>query len=112
MAYSDNETNVQEIKNAIDIFNKERGWNKHHSPRDLAISICLESAELLELFQWSDSDSVDSGELKSRIQEELADVLIYCVCMSNATGIDIADAVYKKLRNNAEKYPKKRPKTF
>lgn len=105
MAYSDEETSVQELKDIINIFNKERGWDKHHNPRDLAISISLEAAELLELFQWSNSNV--SRKLNCRIQEELADVLIYCVCMANATGIDIIKSIHKKMQLNAKKYPPK-----
>jgi dCTP diphosphatase len=86
----------------------ERGWHRYHKPKDLAISIAIESAELLELFQWR-PDSLDGGrmneDLRSRIGEELADVIIYCTCMANALDIDLSKALVDKIQKNRRKYP-------
>ena len=79
---------TEETINEILKFRDERDWKQFHNPKDLAISISLEAAELLEAFQWSGPDV--SGEAKKdKIKEELADVLIYCVHMADACNLDI-----------------------
>ena len=70
----------------------------------LAISISLEAAELLEVFQWSGTDVSNEGK-QEKIKEELADVLNYCVLMADACGLDIDEIVQEKIKVNNEKYP-------
>lgn len=87
-------------------FRDARNWKQFHNPKDLAISISLEAAELLEVFQWSGSDtSVDTEKKNAKVREELADVLIYCALMANDLSLDISDIVMEKLRVNDSKYP-------
>lgn len=94
----------EETINQILKFRDDRDWKQFHNPKDLAISILLEAAELLESFQWSGSDV--SGEVKKdKIKEELADVLIYCVHMADACDLDLDQIVQDKLKKNNEKYP-------
>mgnify|MGYP000019619817 FL=1 len=85
-------------------FRDERSWKQFHNPKDLAISISLEAAELLEVFQWSAED-VWCGEKKDKIREELADVLNYCILMADTCGLDMDEIIQEKVRKNAEKYP-------
>ena len=85
-------------------FRDERDWEQFHNPKDLAISISLEAAELLEAFQWSGTDLVAENK-HAHIAEELADVTIYCIYLANAIGVDLADAVSAKIDANAQKYP-------
>ena len=85
-------------------FRDERNWNQFHNPKDLAISICLEAAELLETFQWSGADT-QCDEKKDKIREELADVLNYCILMADACGLDMDEIVQDKIKKNAQKYP-------
>lgn len=85
-------------------FRDERNWKQFHNPKDLAISICLESAELLETFQWSGADT-QCDEKKDKIREELADVLNYCILMADACGLDMDEIVQDKIKKNAQKYP-------
>ena len=85
-------------------FRDDRDWNQFHTPKDLAISISLESAELLEVFQWSGTD-VNCEEKKDKIAEELADVINYCVLMADACGLDLDEIVQKKIELNNLKYP-------
>lgn len=85
-------------------FREERDWEQFHNSKDLAISISLEAAELLENFQWSGTD-LEALDKKSKIQDELADVLIYCIYLANQQGIDITEAITNKIDSNAEKYP-------
>ena len=85
-------------------FRHERDWEQFHNPKDLAISLNLEAAELLECFQWSGSDTSADGR-EQRLREELADVLIYSIYMADAIGADIPQIIDEKLRLNAAKYP-------
>ena len=85
-------------------FRDDRDWKQFHNPKDLAISISLEAAELLEVFQWSGSDITIEGK-EDKIREELADVINYCVLMADACNLDIDEIVQKKIRRNDEKYP-------
>lgn len=85
-------------------FRDERNWKQFHNPKDLALSICLEAAELLEVFQWSAED-VRCEEKKDKIREELADVLNYCILMADICGLDMDEIIQEKVRKNAKKYP-------
>ena len=85
-------------------FRDDRDWKQFHNPKDLAISISLEAAELLEVFQWSGTD-VSNEAKQEKIKEELADVLNYCVLMADACGLDIDEIVQEKIKVNNEKYP-------
>lgn len=95
---------TQETINKILQFRDERDWRQFHNPKDLAISISLEAAELLEVFQWSAED-VKCTEKMDKIREELADVINYCVLMADACSLDIDEIVQAKIKRNNEKYP-------
>lgn len=95
---------TQETINQILKFRDDRDWKQFHNPKDLAISISLEAAELLEVFQWSGSDISDEGK-KEKIKEELADVVNYCVLMADVCELDLDEIVQEKIRVNNEKYP-------
>ena len=82
----------------------DRNWRQFHNPKDLAISVSLEAAELLEVFQWSAVDLV-CEEKKDKIKEELADVLNYCILMADACGLDLDEIIQAKVKRNCEKYP-------
>ena len=85
-------------------FRDDRDWKQFHNPKGLAISISLEAAELLEVFQWSGTVVSNEGK-QEKIKEELADVLNYCVLMADACGLDIDEIVQEKIKINNEKYP-------
>ena len=87
-------------------FRDDRDWKKFHSPKDLAISICLEASELLEIFQWSGEDVYCESKLQE-IKEELADILIYCVHMADLCQLDVDEIIKDKLNINEKKYPVK-----
>ena len=95
---------TQETIDKILKFRDDRDWKQFHNPKDLAISISLEAAELLEVFQWSGSDIICLDK-KDKIAEELADVVNYCVLMADACGLDLDEIVQKKIAVNNEKYP-------
>ncbi len=85
-------------------FRDDRNWRQFHNPKDLALSISLEAAELLEVFQWSGTDTVCESK-KEKIKEELADVLNYCILMADVCGLDMDEIVQEKIKRNSEKYP-------
>ena len=95
---------TQETMRAIDRFRDERRWRQFHNPKDLAISISLEAAELLELFQWKTNEEV-VGRKDEALKEELADVLIYAAMLAEDLGFDLDAIVLEKLQKNAAKYP-------
>lgn len=85
-------------------FRDDRDWKQFHNPKDLAISICLEAAELLEVFQWSAEDT-RCEKKADKIREELADVVNYCILMADACGLNLDEIVREKIKQNNEKYP-------
>ena len=95
----------QELIEKILKFRDERNWDQFHNPKDLAISISLEAAELLEVFQWSGKDLEKSDKLED-LKEELADVLIYSILLSEKLNLDISEIIEQKLLKNGEKYNK------
>ena len=94
----------QETVDMILKFRDDRNWKQFHNPKDLAISISLEAAELLEVFQWSGAD-LECRDKLDKIKEELADVINYAVLMADACGLDLDEIVREKVRRNEEKYP-------
>ena len=95
---------TQETINEVLKFRDDRDWKQFHNPKDLAISISLEAAELLEVFQWSAADVVCEEKL-DKIREEFADVVNYCILMADACGLDLDEIVREKVKRNSEKYP-------
>ncbi|KIH70674.1 MazG-like family protein [Salinicoccus roseus] len=96
---------MDELIKEINKFRDERNWRQYHNPKDLSLSLSLEASELLENFQWL---SAEEGAEKNRqnIEEELADVFIYGLMMADDLGIDMEEAILRKLEKNREKYPK------
>lgn len=99
----------EETINKILKFRDDRDWKQFHNPKDLAISISLEAAELLEVFQWSGSDVSNEGK-QDKIKEELADVVNYCVLMADACELDLDEIVQEKIKINERKYPVEKAK--
>lgn len=95
---------TQETINQVLKFRDDRNWKQFHNPKDLAISISLEAVELLEIFQWSGTDTV-CVQKEDKIREELADVLNYCILMADTCGLDLDEIIQDKVKKNNEKYP-------
>jgi dCTP diphosphatase len=95
---------IKDLTEKIISFRDERDWEQFHTPENLAKSINIEAAELLECFQWG--GDFDSEEAK----EELADVIIYCLLMSEALGADFEKIVEEKIKKNDKKYPVEKAK--
>lgn len=102
---SDAETTIQDLRDEVNRFNDDRDWHPFHTPKNVVASIVIEAAELLENFQWT--DQAPSGQ-SSQLVEELADVVIYCLTLSNTLGIDLSQAIRQKLARNEVKYPVER----
>ena len=95
---------TQDTVNEILKFRDDRNWKQFHNPKDLAISISLEAAELLEVFQWSAGDLACKNK-EDKIREELADILNYCILMADTCGLDMNEIILDKVKRNSEKYP-------
>ena len=95
----------QETINRIRKFTEDRDWDQFHSPANIANSIVIEAAELLECFQWDDNE-YDIGH----VREELADVIVYCQNMLDKLGLDADEIVNMKMAQNEEKYPVEKAK--
>ena len=101
---------MNEIKNLtekIKKFRDERDWMQFHDHKNMAISIILEASELLEHFQWKTKDEVEEyvkGH-KLQVEEEIADVALYLFELADNLGVDLSEAMEKKLEKNSAKYP-------
>jgi NTP pyrophosphatase (non-canonical NTP hydrolase) len=105
---------MDDLVKAVLAFRDQRDWKQFHNPKDLAISIALEAAELLEHFQWKTASDVaefvTAEENRRCVGEEMADVLILLISLADAMGLDLLEAARTKLRENARKYPVDRAK--
>jgi NTP pyrophosphatase (non-canonical NTP hydrolase) len=107
---NDSAATIESLRQMMRDFVAERQWQKYHTPRNLAASISIEAAELLEHFQWlTDQEAAEKAskddKFRHEVGEELADVLMYCMSMANALQIDIAATVSAKMQRNKTKYP-------
>ncbi len=109
---SDADTTVETLRESTRAFVAEREWEKFHTPKNLAMSLAIEAAELMEHFQWLEpAESHATANVpatKAAIADELADVLCYALSLANVLQIDVSNAVLGKLEKNALKYPAER----
>lgn len=99
--------NLEDLKQRLRVFAAERDWDQFHSPKNLAMALSVEVAELVEQFQWlteQESRHPDAAR-RRRIEDELADVLIYLVRIADRLEVDLLAAATRKLEHNAAKYP-------
>lgn len=101
------ETDPKKLTKRILDFRDERDWKQFHNPKDLSLSLTLEAAELLEHFQWRNGKELEEyvEKNKDEIGEELADVLYWVLLMSHDLGIDVFEALDRKMEKNGKKYP-------
>lgn len=104
---NDFNTPIQTLKDRHEKFVQERGWTEFNNPKNLAMSISIEAAEILEIFQWltlEESEDLKNGHKKfEHLQEEMADVLIYMMAMANRLNIDLTTAVINKMKKNEKR---------
>lgn len=105
----DDTTTLSDLKNLVEGFVDQRNWAQFHSPKNLSMALAVEASELMDLFKWhTEIESVEAmkqASTKDAAVEEMADVVIYCVAFANRNGIDIAQAVTRKVSSNRRKYP-------
>ncbi|MEP6943379.1 MAG: nucleotide pyrophosphohydrolase [Betaproteobacteria bacterium] len=100
-------TELDQLRDALRAFAAARDWDPFHSPKNLAMALSVEAAELLEVFQWmTEADSCNlEPTAKAAVSEEIADVLLYVILLSDKLGIDPLVAAERKMVANAQKYP-------
>jgi dCTP diphosphatase len=98
---------LEDLKERIRHFADERDWDQFHTPKNLAMALIVEAAELVEHFQWLTGEESQSlpAKKKAELEEELADILIYLVRMADKLDIDLHSVALQKLQRNAAKYP-------
>jgi len=96
---------VDALAQRVKDFVEKRSWTKYHKPKDIAIALSVEAAELLEIFQWSGGAEGLNEENLGRVRMETADTVIYALSMANACGFDLGEAVIEKISLNEKKYP-------
>jgi NTP pyrophosphatase (non-canonical NTP hydrolase) len=106
---TDAQTTVADLRQAVAAFVDAREWRPFHSPKNLSMSIAIEAAELMERSQWLTTEeattAVQDPAERAAVAEELADIIIYCLSLSNALDLDISSAVLGKLEINEHRYP-------
>ncbi|WP_138431926.1 nucleotide pyrophosphohydrolase [Fodinibius saliphilus] len=103
---------LQELKEKLEEFNKERDWDQFHSPKNVAMALSVEASEIVEIFQWmqgEESFELDADE-KDKLEEELGDVFLYLQLLASKYDINLLEAGKKKLAKNREKYPVEKAK--
>ncbi|EFJ46003.1 hypothetical protein VOLCADRAFT_47255, partial [Volvox carteri f. nagariensis] len=102
---------LEELRARLAGFALERDWDQYHTPRNLLLALVGEAGELCELFQWRPEAEAGPGlpgfseKERMAVEEELADVLLYLVRLSDMCGVDLGQAALSKMRKNAAKYP-------
>lgn len=99
---------VRALRKVVGDFIARRRWEPYHNPKDLAISVIIEAAELLELTQWQEGTKenlTSDPDFLPRVKEELADVIIYCLSLANVLDLDVTEIVVDKVKRNEKKYP-------
>jgi dCTP diphosphatase len=101
---------IREITARLLEFREARDWEQFHSPKNLAISISIEAAELLEHFQWARENEPLDLEKKLEVAKELADIFNYLIMLAEDLGIDIVQSSKEKIEENGRKYPVEKAK--
>lgn len=106
---SDEITTVADLRSAVQRFVARRNWGVFHTPKNLAMSIAIEAAEIMEHFQWisieESQQRVQPLAVRAEVADELADVLIYCLSFANSIDVDVTAAVLAKLARNEVRFP-------
>ncbi|HUB45331.1 MAG TPA: nucleotide pyrophosphohydrolase [Acetobacteraceae bacterium] len=96
---------MDELLDRLRRFRDERDWSQFHTPKNLAVSISIEAAELLEVFQWSRGGELEGGHSVAEVADEAADVLIYTLLLFDRIGLDPKAEVLKKIKRNELRFP-------
>jgi dCTP diphosphatase len=107
------ELNLEKISERLKKFSKDRNWEQYHSPKNLAMALSVEVAELVEIFQWSNdggTKEIKDPETRKQIEEEIADIFNYLVKFVDLMEIDLEKISIEKIQKNDEKYPVEKSK--
>ena len=107
------ELNLEKISERLKKFSKDRNWEQYHSPKNLAMALSVEVAELVEIFQWSNdggTKEIKDPETRKQIEEEIADIFNYLVKFVDLMEIDLEKISLEKIQKNDEKYPVEKSK--
>lgn len=96
---------MKEISDRLLSFAASRGWERFHEPKDLAMSVSIEAAELLEVFQWREAGQPISDAEREEISSEIADVAQYLLLLCARSGVDFEEAISKKIEANERRFP-------
>ncbi|MDQ5968955.1 MAG: hypothetical protein QG579_112 [Patescibacteria group bacterium] len=104
--------NIKDLTKRIIVFRDAREWKQFHNPKDVALSLVLEAAEVMEHFQWKNKEEMEKYIVTNKVDigEELADVFYWVLLMSADLNIDILNALENKIKKNEEKYPVEKAK--
>ncbi len=106
---SDSETTIRQLKQTVKEYCEERDWDQYHNPKDLAIGVITEAAELLEYFRFKSEKEMDKmladQKKKGEISDEISDVLMFIIRFAQKYDIDIAESFQRKMDQNIKKYP-------
>jgi len=106
---SDSSTTVSQLRQLVNDFVERRQWHQFHAPKNLAMSMAIEAAELMEHFQWLTAEQsraiAEQPDRLEAVGEELADVLCYALAMANELQLDLATTIQRKMKKNERKYP-------
>jgi len=106
---SDADTTIAELRSVVSDFVDARDWHQFHRPKNLAMSIAIEAAELMEHFQWLTHEQADDAlrdeNRRTEICDEMADVVSYVLALANALNIDVTESLHRKMEKNIQKYP-------
>jgi NTP pyrophosphatase (non-canonical NTP hydrolase) len=106
---ADSSTSVQALRDVFRQFVADRQWERFHSPKNLVMGLAVETAELMEHFLWMDNEesrqAVLGSDTRQAVADEIADVAGQLLCLCNAIGIDLSDAIAAKMQKNVLKYP-------
>lgn len=104
-----NQLDLKKINSEIEKFASDRDWDQFHSVKNLSMALSVESAELLEIFQWFTEEQsnkiYNDPKTMSKVEDEVADIFVYLLRIVSKTNINLETAVLNKLKKNAEKYP-------
>ncbi len=105
----DDETTVSALRDEVTRFRDARNWKQFHQPKDLAVGLSIEAAELLEPFLWKTTEEVEAflrtAEGAAKLREEVADCFIFLLHFAERCDLDLSSALIEKLRQNERKYP-------
>ena len=104
---------INELKDLVAEFIKERDWNKFHNPKNISMSIAIEAGELMEIFQWYTNEECNSDFIeknRKEIEDEVADVLIYTLSLANVCNLDLKRIITSKMERNYLRFPVERVK--